>query len=193
MKLPIYTLEINEDDKDTGVNFVALVDNPAIERNWVAFNKQQKFIANEEKQIVSGPLMVADLPIYRNDANLGEYYAMFTAETIEKIVNKFFKTGMIHNVNLMHDANQVVNGAYMIESYIINRSRGINPPLGFEGLTDGSWFGSFKVENQDIWQRIKQGEFKGFSIEGAFDHLFYVDKEQEKINEIIDIIKAIDA
>jgi hypothetical protein len=118
---------------------------------------------------------------------------MFTAETIEKIVNKFFKTGMIHNVNLMHDANQVVNGAYMIESYIINRSRGINPPAGFEGLTDGSWFGSFKVENQEIWQRIKQGEFKGFSIEGAFDHLFYVDKEQEKINEIIDIIKAIDA
>ena len=73
MKLPIYNLEINEDDQETGVNFVALVDSPAIERNWVAFNKQQTFIANQEKQIVSGPLMVADLPIYRQDAILGEY------------------------------------------------------------------------------------------------------------------------
>ena len=90
MKLPIYTLEINEDDKDTGVNFVALVDSPAIERNWVAFNKEQKFIANEDKQIITGPLMIADLPIFRRDNILGEYYAVFTAETIEKIVNKFF-------------------------------------------------------------------------------------------------------
>jgi hypothetical protein len=164
MKLPIYNLEINEDDQDTGVNFVALVDSPAIERNWVAFNKQQSFIANEDKQIISGALMVADLPIYRQDAILGEYYAVFTAETIEKIVNKFFKSGMIHNVNLMHDASQVVKGAYMIESYIINREKGINPPKGFEGISDGSWFGSFKVENADIWKRIKEGEFKGFSI-----------------------------
>lgn len=89
MKLPIYNLEINEEDQETGVNFVALVDSPAIERNWVAFNKQQTFIANQEKQIVSGPLMVADLPIYRQDAILGEYYAVFTKDTIEKIVNKF--------------------------------------------------------------------------------------------------------
>lgn len=192
MKLPIYNLEINEDDQDTGVNFVALVDSPAIERNWVAFNKQQSFIANEDKQIISGALMVADLPIYRQDAILGEYYAVFTAETIEKIVNKFFKSGMIHNVNLMHDASQVVKGAYMIESYIINRDKGINPPKGFEGISDGSWFGSFKVENAEIWKRIKEGEFKGFSIEGAFDHLFYVDKEQKAINEIIEIIKAIE-
>lgn len=192
MKLPIYNLEINEDDQDTGVNFVALVDSPAIERNWVAFNKEQKFIANEDKQIITGPLMIADLPIFRRDKILGEYYAVFTAETIEKIVNKFFKSGMIHNVNLMHDNKQQVKGAYMFESYIINRERGINPPTGFDGVSDGSWFGSFKVENQDIWKRIKDGEFKGFSIEGAFDHLFYVDKEQNKIKEIIDIIKAIE-
>lgn len=192
MKLPIYKLEINENDQDTGVNFVALVDSPAIERNWVAFNKQQKFIANEEKQIVSGALMVADLPIFRRDETLGEYYAVFTAETIEKIINKFFKQGMIHNVNLMHDSSQQVKGAYMIESFIINRKRGINPPTGFEGITDGSWFGSFKVENQEVWERIKEGEFKGFSIEGAFDHLFYVDKEKEQINQIIEIIKAIE-
>ena len=192
MKLPIYKLEINENDQDTGVNFVALVDSPAIERNWVAFNKQQKFIANEEKQIASGALMVADLPIFRRDETLGEYYAVFTAETIEKIINKFFKQGMIHNVNLMHDSNQQVKGAYMIESFIINRKRGINPPTGFEGITDGSWFGSFKVENQEVWERIKEGKFKGFSIEGAFDHLFYVDKEKEQINQIIEIIKAIE-
>jgi hypothetical protein len=92
----------------------------------------------------------------------------------------------------MHDNEQQVKGAYMFESYIINRESGINPPTGFDGVSDGSWFGSFKVENADIWKRIKDGEFKGFSIEGAFDHLFYVDKEQKAINQIIDIIKAIE-
>jgi len=192
MKLPIYKLEINENDLDTGVNFVALVDSPAIERNWIAFNKQEKFYTDTDKQIVTGALMIAGLPIFRRDETLGEYYAFFTADTIEKIVHKFFKTGAIHNVNLMHDASQKVKDAYIFESYIINRKKGINPPDGFEGITDGSWFGSYKINDAETWARIKNGEFKGFSIEGAFDHLFYVDKEAESINKIIEIINAIE-
>lgn len=194
-KLPIYKLTIDESIEDeSGVEYVALVDNPAIERNWMAFNehKPMKFaIENEEQRIVSGPLMVADLPIYRRDDKIGEYYAVFDAQTIMQIVQKFFKNKYNTNVNIMHDSNEKVDGVFMFESFMINRERGINPPKGFEGLTNGSWFGSYKVENDSVWREIKSGTFKGFSVEGPFAQTIYDEKPKSKIDEIIDIIDSI--
>ena len=196
-KLPIYKLTIDENIEDnSGVEYVALVDSPAIERNWMAFNehKPMKFaIENEEKRIVSGPLMVADLPIYRRDENIGEYYAVFDSATIMQIVQKFFKNKYNTNVNIMHDSNDKVEGVFMFESFIINRERGINPPKGFEGLTNGSWFGSYKVENDSVWSEIKAGTFKGFSVEGPFAQTIFDEKPKDKIDEIIDIIDSIKA
>lgn len=194
-KLPMYTLTIDEDiEHNTGVEYVALVDNPAIERNWMAFNehKPMKFaIENEEQRIVSGPLMVADLPIYRRDEKHGEYYAIFGAKTIMQIVQKFFKNKYNTNVNIMHDSSDKVEGVFMFESFIINRDRGIKPPKGFEGLTNGSWFGSYKVENDSVWADIKAGTFKGFSVEGPFTQSLYDEKPKSKIDEIINIIDSI--
>jgi hypothetical protein len=194
-KLPIYKLSIDPDvQDDSGVDYVALVDMPAIERNWVAFNevKPMKFsIDNEEKRIVSGPLMVADLPIYRRDEALGEYYAVFDSNTIMQIVQKFFKNKYNTNVNIMHSSSDKVEGVFMFESFIINRDRGIHPPSGFDGLTDGSWFGSYKVENDEVWNDIKAGTFKGFSVEGPFIQELFVEKPVDKIQEIIDIIDSI--
>ena len=74
-KLPVIYLTI-DDDHDTGLDFISLVDRPAIERNWMAFNKKQKFALNEEKRIVSGMAMVADYPIYRKDEDEREYYVV---------------------------------------------------------------------------------------------------------------------
>lgn len=186
MELPIYQLLI--DDEGLGVEYVALVDDPAIQRNWVAFDKQQKFKADNERRIISGPLMIADLPIYRRD-EMGEYYAVFSKETIEKIVCKFFKQSNTSNVNLMHDPKRITDGVYMIESFLIDESRGIKTPEGFSELTQGSWFGSFKVENDEVWDNyIKTGEFKGFSIEGMFKHKLERSEEEKKILEEIDAI-----
>lgn len=167
-KLPLYELYINEAD-DTGVNFVALVDDPAIKKGWKAFKNGQKFVADADRHIISGPLMIADMPIYRCDKDKGEYYAKFSAATIQKIVEKYFRSGFTSNVNKMHESDQQVRGVYMFESIIIDPSRGINTPTGFDELPQGSWFGSFKVENQDVWENfVKTGEFTGFSVEGLF-------------------------
>jgi hypothetical protein len=88
--LPIYELKIS--DAETEVDYVALVDEPAIQRDFVAFNKaQQKYQFNEEKRIISGPLMVPDMLIYRNNELFGEHYVKFSAQTIKDIVVKFFK------------------------------------------------------------------------------------------------------
>ena len=131
-------------------------------------------IQDEEQKIVTGPLMIADLPIYRRDED-AEYYVVFSAEEIMKIVQRFFKKGYQGKVNLEH--SKPVEGVYMYESYIIDREKGVMPPKGFEDVADGSWFGTFKVDNEKIWEMVKEGTFKGFSVEGMFRY--------EKTNETI--------
>lgn len=184
MDLPIYLLDINEDEQSqTEVNFIALVDRPAIQLNWQSFKEAPaKFAVDQEKQIMSGPLMVADMPIYRKDEEFGEYYAVFNAPTIEKIAIKYYQKGFQSNVNLMHDGDMIVEGATMFESWIVNRELGKMPMKGYEDVSDGSWFGSFKVTNDKVWGMVKDGLIKGFSVEGLFQ---YKPKKQEMSEEQI--------
>jgi hypothetical protein len=219
-ELPVYDLMISDDPlAEEEVDFIALVDKPAIERNFLAFNENEVFvepgpteteaefigrcigvlvgdegydqsqaaavcyskwvnrdkmkaafaIQDEEQRIISGPLIVADRRIYRRD-DKGEYYVVFPRETVKAIAIKYFKKGYQGNVNLMHDSGQVVGGVTMFESWIKDSERGIPGMEGFEDLPDGTWFGSFKVDNEDVWARIKSGEVKGFSVEGIFNY-----------------------
>lgn len=133
------------------------------------FNEQIFSIQSEDEHIISGALMLADTPIYRNDSN-GEYYVTFSKDTIKKIAQKFFKKGFQNNVNLMHDSGATVQGLTMFESWVTDKKRGINAMKGFEDAPDGSWFGSFKVDNEEVWQMIKDGKVKGFSVEGVFNY-----------------------
>jgi hypothetical protein len=190
-KIPVYRFKCLPDD-DSKLEAVALVDTPAIEMNWQAFsNNNYKFSAIKEKRIISGPLMVSDLPIYRRDSS-GEYYGVFQKEDIYNLRNKFFKQSLDKSVNIMHDSAQMVDGVYMIESFLIDSERGIFSPKGYN-LTDGSWFGSYKVDNDDIWNDfIKTGEFKGFSVEGLFNTVKIEDKPLDLIEQIISIVKNID-
>jgi hypothetical protein len=191
-KSELLELIIDEED-ESGVDYIALVDSPAIESNWMAFNKEdvkQIFqIQDEEKRIVSGYFMKADLPIIRlNDKN-EKYYVVFRRETIEKIVNKFFKNGYNANVNLMHDNNLQTKGVYVIESLIIDSKRGTKAPEGFEDAPDGSWFGSMRVENDEVWQMVKDGTFKGFSVEGMFGQDKTIKYPTNLIKKIRDVVK----
>ena len=156
----------------------------------VGFN--QFSIENPEQKIVTGPLMIADLPIYRRDAD-EEYYVTFSAAEIKKIVQRFFKKGYQSKVNVEHSTP--VDGVFMFESYIIDREKGIMPPKGFEEVSDGSWFGSFKVENEKIWEEVKAGTFKGFSVEGLFryENTNKVITEEEQImSQIFKILSQIE-
>ena len=172
MNLPIYLLEINEDLMDgSEVDFVALVDKPAIERNFLRFKEDRiNFeIQDEDRRIISGPIMLADTPIYRND-NGQEYFVSFPKDTIYKIIKKMFQKNYTGNVNLMHDPKKIVEGVTMFECWISDESRGVKPMKGFEDAPDGSAFASYFVDNEDVWQKVKSGEFKGFSVEGLFNY-----------------------
>lgn len=163
------------------------------ERKLKQIDKQAFVIQDEEQRIISGPLMLADTPIYRNDAIRGEYYVVFTADTIKQIAQKFFKKGYQNNVNLMHNSGDVQEGLIMFESWIVDKKRGIQPMVGFEDVPDGSWFGSYKVENDEAWNKVKSGEVLGFSVEGNF---LYKEQEQmsaeeRMMNEIIKVLQQV--
>jgi len=175
-------------DDDEGVEFISIVDDPAIESGFQKFKKEDfKFkIQNEEKRIVSGYFMIADLPILRirNDT---VYYCVFRKHTIEKIVNKFMKEGLTNQTNLMHDSQ--ADGVYIIESLIIDKKRGVLAPENFEKVPDGSWWGSMRVENEDIWQQVKDGTFKGFSVEGIFSSSKELNLQTRIVAKIREVIK----
>ena len=190
-KLPVYKLKIKEEDgQPSQVEYIALVDAPAIEMDSIAFNKQFKFAADTERKILTGAFMVADMPIYRVDKGK-EFYVVFDKEEIMKIVQKFMRNGFTSNFNIMHDPNQKTEGVYIIESFIVDSTRGISPPKAFEGVSEGSWFGSVKVDNQQIWDEyVKTGTLKGFSVEGIFNSSYIVNEEQSVLEKVADIVKG---
>ena len=153
------------------------------------FNKKHLFsvVNNEERRIVTGPLMIANLPIYRKGADGFEFYVVFDAATIEQLVMKYHKDGFQHSVNLMHNGQQV-EGVYMFESFIIDKQRGITAPTGFDNIPDGSWFGSYKIENDEVWNLIKAGTFKGFSVEGFFLKKLITATDEQVINKLKEIL-----
>ena len=195
--LPIFKLSLN-DDPDSGVDFIALVDDPAIQRNFLAFNQRKvpklKFLAtNPDQRIVSGPLMVTDMCIFREDAQHGPHYVYFDAATIRQVIFRFFKKGLTSSINLMHLPEARPDGIYMFESLIIDASKGIKTPKGFDPLPDGSWFGSFKIDNTEIWNHfIKTGEFKGFSVEGFFTYQQQLSKEEMQVRKIMEWIGKVE-
>lgn len=170
MEYPVYKCIIEDSlESDLQVDFVALVDRPAIEKNFLAFKEGRlRFDIDQEQRIISGPAMLADTLIYRVDPQIGEYYTVFDKPTIISIVQKFFKKGYIQNFNIMHDPEQKVSGITIYESFITDADRGIKPMKGFEDAPDGSWFLTAKVDDDTVWEKVKSGEVKGFSVEGIF-------------------------
>ena len=187
MKLPVYKLDINEWDEETGLDFVSLVEAPAIQKDFIAFAEiTQRFaIQDEEKRIVTGAAMIADLPIYRRDDIRGEYYVVFDKESIFKIAKKWARSNQYNSVNA-HHKTPIADGVSLFESYIIDRQRGVMPPMGFEEVADGSWFVSYLIDNEDVWSKVKSGEFKGFSVEGVFD--FPADADEQLIEQMKSIL-----
>lgn len=127
-------------------------------------------IQSESEHIITGALMIPQQLIYRNSEQFGEHYVKFSVETIKQIAIKFSKKGYQKNVNIMHEADMQVEGVTMFESFISDSKRGIKPMEAFKDLPDGTWFGSFYVENPKVWELVKSGEVKGFSVEGMFDY-----------------------
>lgn len=147
-------------------------------------------IQSESEHIITGPLMIPQQLIYRNSEQFGEHYVKFSVETIKQIAIKFSKKGYQKNVNLMHEADMQVEGVTMFESFISDSKRGIKPMEAFKDLPDGTWFGSFYVENMKVWELVKSGEVKGFSVEGMFDYEEPMSEDQKQLAELREILNS---
>jgi hypothetical protein len=164
--MEIREFTIDEEGK-LGVSAVALVANPATQVQFQTFNESKRIVFNEEQRIITGVAMVPDLPIYRRDES-GEYYGKFSKDTIERIAINFFKNQLQNNVNKEHSQIDMLQGVHVFESFIVDSKRGVSAPEWQKDAIEGTWFLSYKVENDEVWNEAKKGTFKGFSVEGDF-------------------------
>lgn len=165
--LPLYEAYFRDDEML--IEAIALVQRPANKREFIALAETEPAryaIQDEERHIVTGLIMGVDQIIYRRDTARGEYYVHFGREAIWNMMLGFMHNMAGANVKPTHNGENA-EGVFMIESYLKDTARGI-APVGYEDMPDGSWFGTWRVENEEIWQSIKDGTFRGFSIHGEY-------------------------
>ncbi|WP_313235748.1 XkdF-like putative serine protease domain-containing protein [Sphingobacterium multivorum] len=171
--IPIYQIQIDELENMI-VDVVSIVEHPAIQRDFLAFNDEVKNeketakykFSNEDEMQLLGVAMIPDEPIYRYDKVSGEeFYVEFSKEEIEKIVKVFMKKGLTKSMNIEHKANENAN-SFIFQSFITSDK--IPAPAILGDVPNGSWVIGVQVENIDLWNDIKAGKRNGFSIEGLF-------------------------
>mgnify|MGYP003636806563 FL=1 len=195
----IVELVLDEDQENTGIEAISIVDNPAIEADFIALKAEEVRLAevSKEKRILMGALLIPNKPIYRMSED-GEYYIYFSKETVEKASQMYLRNGNQNNATLEHQHQ--LQGLTLVESWIIedevhdkSKKYGLNLPVG-------TWMGSMKVESDDVWADLKKKG--GFSIEGYFADKMQklktikpkMNKEQKEaevlLSKIISIVKG---
>jgi hypothetical protein len=177
-----------------GIEAISIVENPAIEENFLALKSDEIKLAevNKEKRILMGALLVPNKPIFRRNGE-DEYYIYFSKDTVAKASQLYLKNGNQNNSTLEH--KHELNGLTLVESWIVedekydkSRKYGLDVPVG-------TWMGAVKVNNDEIWDEyVKSGKVKGFSIEGYFAdkvEATKVDKEEEEAKELLAKIESI--
>jgi len=186
---PIYELNLENINFD-GMKAISIVEFPAIEEDFMKFSKIEDIKLSElntEKRIITGPALIPDKLIYRKDESRGKYYVKFSADTIVKLSENFLKKFKQQNINIEHEIE--VNDVTVIESWIVKNSENDKSnELGFN-IPTGTWMISMKIDNDVIWDKIKSGDLKGFSIEALLsNHLVensiemdVIELEEEKL------------
>jgi hypothetical protein len=190
-KVEIIELLIDETKEEMGINAVSVVESPAIEENFVALQKHEVELkeVDTEKRILMGAALVPNKQIYRRNKDK-EYYIYFSEDTVRKASELFLMRSNQNNATLEHE-RKMLDGMSVVESWIIeDEKQDKSAKYGFN-LPKGTWMISMKVNNDDVWQKVKDGEVKGFSIEGHFVDKFEMSLQQNEEDEIIAFLKEI--
>ena len=181
-------LKVNEDD-ETGVNIISFVESPAINVDFMYFNdkKTERFkTVDEDQRIVVGAAMLPNEKIIREDADGKPYFVYFSEETIKQCSELYFKRSNQNGANVEH-TEDVFSDVTVVESWIVdNPSMDKSKHLGYEDIPTGAWFVSYKVENDELWQKVKAGEVLGFSVEGLFTQEIKDENVEQQMNDILD-------
>ena len=185
------------DDELTGIEAISVVENPAIEEDFIALKNEEIKLAevDKEKRILMGALLIPNKPIYRKKGD-EEYYIYFSKDTVAKASQLYLMNGNQSKATLEHQ--HTINGLTLVESWLVedevhdkSRKYGLNVPVG-------TWMGAVKVNNDEIWNNfVKTGKVKGFSIEGYFADKMERPKEpvndfeEEEAEEMLSFIRSI--
>ncbi len=188
----IIELILDEEAFATGIQAISIVEDPAIEEDFIALNKQKELqlaTVDQEKKILMGSALIPNKMIYRRDGDQ-EYHIYFSKETVRKASELFLMNGNQSKATLEHAVD--IEGLTVVESWIIEGSQDKSKLYGMD-LPIGTWMVSMKVNNDEIWNDwVKTGKVKGFSIEGFFVDKVNLAKEQEaerKLAQVRAIIK----
>jgi hypothetical protein len=149
---------------------------------------KQYFATDSEKHIVLGPAMVPDQKIFRKDNEGNPYYVFFSSPTIAMIAQKYMKNKYTDNNDMMHDG-EAVSDVHVLESWIKESNNDKSSDYGFENLPVGTWFVSMKINNPDIWDKVKDGTLNGFSVSGFFEEVAQFTKEEMFLYQVAEILK----
>jgi len=177
----ITELVISDENEELSIDAISLVTSPAIEVDFVFFGKEKNNLTfaktDDEKRVLISPALIPEKTIYRYDPNTDrDYYVYFSKETVRKASELYLKYNNHHKATYQHEDR--VAGVLTVESWIKEGEQDKSKLYGFD-LPDGTWFVKMKIENDELWTRIKSGELKGLSIEG-----YFVDK-MEKMSKPI--------
>ena len=173
MDKKIFDIEIDDSDfSPNGIFQVSLVKSPAIESDFMYFSKdgefterQQLYHFNEEKREVVGAVLIPDKLIYRYSKEIGEYYVRFSKEVIESLVYKMSKDNVFNMFNIEHNKESVGN-VFVTEQWIKESEEDKSSKYSkLSDLAVGTLFMKCKIDNDEVWNEIKDGELKGFSVE----------------------------
>jgi len=186
MNIPVIYYNVNLDDDITGLKRVSSVYDPAIDIEFDLFNelKDDMFKVEQDKRIVKGPAMIPNKKMLRKTRDGKYYYAVFTEEAIENTVKKASKNGVLNEMNLEHiqDEGGKIKSAVMIESYFIAEKDAT------EEIPKGSWITSYWIENEKEWEIIKDGGYKGFSVEITAELIPEEEMKFSKDNSLEDMV-----
>lgn len=173
-------LIIDENEDLQGVEAISVVENPAIESNFVALKSEEIKLAeiDKEKRILMGAVLIPEKPIYRRNEK-DEYYIYFSKDTVRKASELFFKNGNQSNWTLEH--SEQIKGLTVVESWIVEDTQKDKSAIYNLSVPVGSWMASVKVDDDNIWNEfVKTGKVKGFSLEGYFADKLESKKELTK-------------
>ena len=187
----IVELVIDDESQELAIDAISLVSAPAIEQDFVYFGKEKNNLTfakvDEEKRMLVSPALIPNKQIFRYDANKdSEYYVYFSPETVRKASELYLKHNNHHKATYEHQDR--VSGVLTVESWIKEGDMDKSKLYGFD-LPNGTWFVKMKIQNDDLWNKIKDGSLRGLSIEGYFTDK--MEKMSEKAPTSEEILKAL--
>jgi hypothetical protein len=190
----IVELIIEDDNQELAIDAISLVSAPAIEQDFVYFGKEKHNLTfakvDEEKRMLVSPALIPNKQIFRYDPNTdSEYYVYFSPDTVRKAAELYLKHNNHHKATYEHQER--VAGVLTVESWIKEGKQDKSSLYGYD-LPVGTWFVKMRIENDDLWTKIKEGELKGLSIEGYFvDKMQTMSQRQPTNEEILSALNEI--